>query len=272
MNEISTRKGILFLIALMVAILSTTASSSEFDEPEEGISNATYGLNISESINDTGENTVPAMYNDSAIDNGTAAFNGPADEEFNGTVYRLGEITIEVTVPVNASRLNLTLPENVENITLYDEYGRTVAINSSQRFWQGEYIYNLNFERHVKGRLVYNLTAQGQQFLISPRDKGPVRVILPDGYTTGDRLLGIAWPPPDVIAVVEGKNALTWNNTTSVSYIEINYYRENALAALAIIISILALAAIALLVEYYFSIRKLRALRIKEEEEAMKRT
>ena len=62
------------------------------------------------------------------------------------------------------------------------------------------------------------------------------------------------------------EKALTWNNTTLLSYIEVNYYRENALAALTIIISILALAGIALLIEYYFSIRKLRALRIKEEE------
>ncbi len=50
-----------------------------------------------------------------------------------------------------------------------------------------------------------------------------------------------------------------------------NYYRDNAREALAIIISILALAAIALLVEYYFSIRKLRSLRMEKEEESMKK-
>jgi hypothetical protein len=51
----------------------------------------------------------------------------------------------------------------------------------------------------------------------------------------------------------------------------VNYYRDNALEALAIIISILALAAIALLIEYYLSIRKLRALRMQKEEESLKK-
>lgn len=246
MNDTTPEKSILFLIALTAVILCPHAYCAEIEGQAEGIYNDTDRLIISESINQ-------------------------AEEDFNGTVYRLGELVTVVTLPVNASRLNLTLPENVENITLYDEYGRKVAINSSQRFWQGNYIYSLDFGRHIKGKIVYNLTAQGQQFLISPKESGPVRVILPEGYATGDRLLGIAWPSPDVITSVEGRNTLTWNNTTQVSYIEVSYYRENALAALTIIMSILALAAIVLLIEYYFSIRKLRALRIKEEEEAMKR-
>ena len=201
----------------------------------------------------------------------SSGLNDTADKDFNGTVYHLGELVNGVTVPVNASRMNLTLPEKVDNITLYDETGRIVEINSSYRFWQGNSIYSLDFERHVEGRLVYNLTSQGQQFVISIKDKGPVRVILPEGYTTGERLLGIAWPPPDTTTNIEGRNALTWNNTTRISYIEVNYYRENALVALMIIISILALAAIALLIEYYLSIRKLRALRMQEEDDAMKR-
>lgn len=238
MNKIPTNKSMLFVIALAATILCTIASCSDLAVPAQDENNRT-----------------------------AAKLNGTVDGGFNGTVYRLGELVIEVTVPVNASRLNHTLPEKVDNITLYDEVGSPVALNSSYRFWQGNYIYSLNFERHVQGKLVYNLTSQGQQFVIAPREKGPVRVILPQGYATGDRLLGIAWPPPDEIGTIEGRSALTWNNTTRVSYIEVNYYRENAPLALMIIISILALAAIALLIEYYFSIRKLRALRLKEEEE-----
>lgn len=271
MNETTPEKSILFLIALTAAILCPHAYCAEIDGQAEGMYNATDGFNISESINETEKHIILPMDNDSAEHNDTSYQNGRAENEFNGTVYRLGELAIEVTMPVNAIRLNLTLREKVENITLYDEYGRTVAINISDRFRQGNYIYDLEFERHVKGKLVYNLTAQGQQFVLSPKENGPVRVILPEGYTTGNRLLGIAWPPPDVIASIEGKRVLTWDNTSQISYIEVSYYRENALPALAIIISILALAAIALLIEYYFSIRKLRALRIREEEEAMKK-
>ncbi len=104
--------------------------------------------------------------------------------------------------------VNLTLPEKVDNITLYDEAGRMVKINSSQSFWQG----TTSTAWTLKGmsrKAVYNLTSQGQQFVISIRDKGPVRVILPEGYATGDRLLGIAWPPPDMIASAEKKRVLS---------------------------------------------------------------
>jgi hypothetical protein len=191
--------------------------------------------------------------------------------EFNGTTYILGEREAEVMVPINASELNLTLTENVGNMTLLDEKGKSVAFNSSYEFWQGDYIYSLNFERHVTGRLTYNITLLGQQFVLPIRDHRPVRIILPKGYTTGERSLGIARPPPDEITANDAGDILTWNNTTSISYIEVDYYRKNAPQALTLILSILALAGLALLVEYYFSIRKLRATRMMEEDDLKKK-
>jgi hypothetical protein len=191
--------------------------------------------------------------------------------EFNGTTYILGDRAAEVIVPINASEFNLTLNENVGNMTLFDEKGKSVAFNSSYEFWQGDYIYSLNFERNVTGRLIYNITLQGQQFVLPIKDHRPVRIILPKGYTTGDRGLGIARPAPDEIIEDDAGNILIWNNTTSISYLEVGYYRKNAPQALALILSILALAGLALLVEYYFSIRKLRASRMKEENEMKKK-
>ena len=72
----------------------------------------------------------------------------------------------EVVVPINARELNLTLTENVGKMTLFDEKGKSVAFNSSYEFWQGDYTYSLNFERNVTGRLIYNITLQGQQFVL----------------------------------------------------------------------------------------------------------
>lgn len=191
--------------------------------------------------------------------------------EFNGTTYILGERVAEVIVPINASELNLTLTEKVRNMTLFDEKGKSVAFNSSYEFWQGDYAYRLDFERHVKGRLIYNITLQGQQFVLPIKDHQPVRIILPKGYTTGDRILGIARPAPDNITADDAGDILFWNNTTSIPYVEVNYYRKNALQALTVILSILALAGLALLIEYYFSIRKLRASRMEEENEMKKK-
>jgi len=191
--------------------------------------------------------------------------------EFNGTTYILGEREAEVIVPVNASELNFTLNEKVGDMMLFDEKEKSVAFNSSDEFWQGEYTYRLDFKRHVTGSLIYNITLQGQQFVLPIRDHRPVRIILPTGYTTGARSLGITRPAPDAISEDDAGDILIWNNTTSISYIEVNYYRKNAPQALALILSIMALAGLALLIEYYFSIKKLRATRMEEENEMKKK-
>jgi hypothetical protein len=186
-------------------------------------------------------------------------------EEFNGTTYRLGLKDARVTVPVNASKLNLTLSEKTDNITLLDKNNQSIPLNSSYLFWRGSHIYSLTFERHVSGELGYSIHLQGQQFILPLRNAGAVRIILPPRYTTGNRFLGIANPAPDEFEEDESGSVLTWYNTTQIPYIEVNYYRNNALQALTIIFGILALAGIVLLAEYYFSIRKLRAIREEEE-------
>jgi len=187
-------------------------------------------------------------------------------DDFNGTVYYLGQKEVQVISPVNASKLNLTLSQRTENITLRLENKTQERLNSSYLFWRGNYIYSLDFERTVRGELTYNMTLQGQQFILPLRDRTPVRIVLPPGYTTGNRFLGIASPEPDQSREIGSRIVLTWQNTSQNSYIEVNYYRKNAPEALQRIFAILALAAAVLVIEYYFSIRKLRAIRREEEE------
>ena len=188
--------------------------------------------------------------------------------QFNGTIYHLGEKEVQVIVPVNASQLNITLSEETENMTLYDEKGKNVTFNSSYQFQRGDYIYSLTFERPIKGRLIYTTHLQGQQQFILPiRDHNPVRITLPEGFTTGERSLGIARPTPDEFVEDDSGSILTWNNTTQVPYIEVNYYRKSAPQALIIILAILALAGLVLLAQYYISIRKLKAARMMMENE-----
>lgn len=188
--------------------------------------------------------------------------------EFNGTIYHLGEKEALVSVPVNASQLNLTLSDETENMTLLDESGRNVTFNSSYRFLRGDHIYSLAFERNVTGRLNYTMPLQGQQFILPIRDHGPLQIILPEGFTTGEKSLGIARPAPDEFVDAKSGSILTWNNTTQISYIEVNYYRKSAPQALMIIMSILALTGLVLLAQYYLSIRKLKEARMQMEREA----
>ena len=188
--------------------------------------------------------------------------------QFNGTTYHLGEKVALITVPINASQINLTLFEKTDNMTLIDESGKNVTFNSSYRFVRGEHIYSLTFVRPIKGRLIYTMHLQGQQFILPIRDHVPLRIILPEGFTTGERSLGIAKPAPDEFVEDNSGSILTWNNTTQISYIEVNYYRRSAPQALMIILVILALTGLVLLAQYYISIRRLKDARMEMENEA----
>ena len=188
--------------------------------------------------------------------------------QFNGTTYHLGEKEALVTVPINASHLNLTLSEKTENMTLVDEMGMNVTFVSSYRYLRGDYIYNLTFAKHVIGRLNYTMSLQGQMFILPIRDHGPLRIILPEGFTTGERSLGIARPEPDEFVEDDSGSILTWNNTTQISYIEVNYYKRSAPQAMMIIMAILGLTGLVLLAQYYISIRKLNEAGMEMEREA----
>jgi hypothetical protein len=185
--------------------------------------------------------------------------------QFNGTTYHLGQKEATVVVPVNSSKLNLTLLEKTENITLLDENGKSVSINSSYQFWRGDHIYSLIFMEHVKGELIYTLPLQGQQFILPLKDEGQVRIILPKGYTTGERTLGIARPSPDEFLINDTGNVLTWYNTSGISYIEVNYYKNNAPNALMMIFAILGAVGVVLIVRYYNSNKRLKDMKIEDK-------
>jgi hypothetical protein len=180
-------------------------------------------------------------------------------EEFNGTTYKLSLSDIEVARPFNGSNINLTLHDRAENISLISADGNRTGVNSTYSFWAGEYIYRIHFDHNVKGELVYTIPHRGQQFILPLHDNSSVRVVLPPGYTTGDRILGIASPSPDEIKTDENGTVLTWNSPQSQA-IDVGYYKVNAPVALKRIFALLAAIAALLLIEYSIRIRKLRAM------------
>jgi len=187
--------------------------------------------------------------------------------EFNGTTYQLSDNQVDVTRAVHGSALNLSLPSKAANLALHDHKGNVVGFNSSVQFWMGEYLYALTFEGNVSGNLSYALPHHGQEFLLLTKENGPVRIILPPGYTTGDRILGIARPTPDEV-MEDGSISLTWHNLTADQLIDVSYYRIGAPQSLKRILIILAAAAAALTLEYFLSIRRLRAVREEAEKRA----
>lgn len=188
-------------------------------------------------------------------------------EEFNGTTYKLNLSDMEVTVPVNGTSFNITTHEKTDNISLLTPDGKMTVVNSTYSFWRGDNIYRIDFEKPVKGDLVYTVPHLGQQFILPLRDNESVRVILPPGYTTGDRILGIARPDPDKVTIDKNQTILTWTNPPG-QVIEVGYYKTSAPDSLKRIFALLAIMAAILLLEYYASIRKLRAISKNADKEA----
>lgn len=187
-------------------------------------------------------------------------------EEFNGTTYNLSLSDMEVTRPINGTSFNITIHEKTDNISFLTPDGKKTLVNSSYSYWRGDNIYRVDFGKRVTGDLVYTVPHLGQQFILPLRDNGSVRVILPPGYTTGDRILGIARPEPDKVTIDKNETVLTWNNPSG-QVIEVGYYKASAPEALKRIFALLAIMAAILLLEYYASIRKLRAISRDAEKE-----
>ena len=186
--------------------------------------------------------------------------------EFNGTTYRLSSTQVQVTQPVNASIYNLTLHEKAGDLVFIGSDGLETGVNSSYSYWAGEHKYKIDFGGNVTGDLVYTMPYQGQQFILPLKESHPVKVILPPGYTTGDHILGIARPQPDQIMADKNGTELTWNNPGLI--IDVGYYRENAPDTLKKIFALLAVMAVIVLVEYYASIKRLRAISREAEKKA----
>lgn len=183
--------------------------------------------------------------------------------EFNGTTYRLASEYLEVVQPIDASRLNLTLPEKAVNMSLLDSEGKNIGLKESYAFWKGNYIYSLIFDKHVSGKLIYALPHQGQKLVLPITENKDIRVILPPGYTTGDRLFGIASPDPDNIKIDKDVTELTWLKASADETISISYYKSNAPEIVRIVFTMIAAASLVLFAEYYASIRRLRSIRKK---------
>lgn len=188
-------------------------------------------------------------------------------EEFNGTTYNLSLSDMVVTQHINGTSFNVTINQKTDNISLLTPDGKERVINSSYSYWRGDNIYRVDFDKQVTGDLVYSVPHLGQQFILPLRDNGSVRVILPPGYTTGDRILGIARPNPDEVTMDKNKTVLTWNNPPG-QVIEVDYYKETAPEALKRIFGLLAIMAVILLLEYIASIRKLRTISREADKEA----
>ncbi len=136
----------------------------------------------------------------------------------------------------------------------------------TQEIKQNMRVLNLEFEEPITGFVAYTLTTSGtQNFVFMKPDSEFIRVVLPPGYDTGNRIFGIARPTPSNESVdSKGRKNLLWISSKlgeRDEVIQVKYYSQSApLLFLGAIIVLLIGVGLVLL--YY--------LRSKRELESVK--
>ena len=127
------------------------------------------------------------------------------------------------TVASSRTFMRLSNSSNVSDInrTLTQEISRNMKV------------INLEFEEPVTGFIAYTLEIPGtQSFAFMKPDSEFIRVVLPEGFLTGNRIFGIARPAPyDTIFDEEGRQTLLWISSKMgerEEVIQVKYYAESA--------------------------------------------
>jgi len=184
------------------------------------------------------------------------------------------------------------------SVSLFKNYAKEQKVSSlnytiSEEVIKGQKHIYLNFTEPIRGYVAYTMTSStGQEFLHIAQTPSVVRVVLPEGYTTGNLLIGRARPKPDQIYYDNyGRMNLVWNNTNAdksslvtmlettfnreiqtpsntLKLIGVKFYKESAPRSLLIVGVILGSLAFIVIADSLNKRRKLRKLREQIEARA----
>lgn len=182
------------------------------------------------------------------------------------------------------------------SIDLFQKYSTEQNVSSlnytiSEKVTKGQKHIYLNFTEPIRGYVAYTMAVPtGQDFIHITQTPSVVRIVLPDGYTTGNSLIGRARPEPDQTYFdSKGRMNLVWYNTNieksslvnmfettfnteiqapsnSVKLIGVKFYKESAPRRLLVAGMVLGSLALIVIADSFKKRRKLRKLR--EEIEA----
>jgi hypothetical protein len=169
---------------------------------------------------------------------------------------------VQLVSPANETMAN---PQTFKELSSRNE---TSAINYTltQEVTEGMKVINLEFKEPVTGFIAYTLKTSGEQsFTFLKPDSEFIRVVLPEGYVTGNRVFGIARPEPSSVTYDEkGRQTLLWISSEMgdrEETIQVKYYTQSApLLFSAAIIALLCGVGFVLL-HYVRSKKELEAIR-----------
>jgi len=215
----------------------------------------------------------------------------------NTTTYYLQENKTRaqvVNLVINSSKLEIYPPESlggssedvpIENfVLLADPANRTIAnlqtfneisrrnetsdINYTltQEISQNIKVITLEFEEPVTGFVAYTLKIpETQSFTFVKPDSEFIRVVLPKGYVTGNRVFGIARPTSFNVSFDEkGRQTLLWVSSKMgerEEAIQVKYYAESAPLFFLAAIVVLLFGVVLVLSHYSRSKKELEAVR-----------
>ena len=152
-------------------------------------------------------------------------------------------------------------------------YVSDIGYTISKEVISGQKHTYLKFNETITGFVAYTIPMpSGQDFMYAPTSSSIVRFILPEGYTTGNPLIGIARPQPDETYLDnEGRETLIWYEHEEMpKSIMVKYYPVSAPKILLIVGSILAFGAAIVLADYYVTKNKLKKMRDDIEQSSTK--
>lgn len=176
----------------------------------------------------------------------------------NATVVDLSGGRAVIEQPVSGQIFNITAIARIENISVTHN-SHTVICSVDESFWRGVYRYRITADDPVSGILRYESPLKGQQFVSPVILNGTVAVMIPEGYTTGARALGI--PRPEPYEIIKGDRTVVVWRLERDSIVEVGIYRNDAPQILGYFFVLLLAAGIFLAAGYYSSIRRLEAMR-----------
>jgi|GEM_PF-300693 len=161
-----------------------------------------------------------------------------------------------------------------------------INYTTSEEVSRGQKHFYITFSEPITGFVAFTMsTPRGQDFLQITTPPSVVRFVLPEGYTTGNPLIGKANPSPDETYYdLSGRENLVWVNTGTASgsvierlqrfsnntnaqvdpvprAISIKYYSESAPLGLMIAAGVLGLAAFLVLSRQRRERRRLARIR-----------
>jgi len=267
------RKKIVFmLLALMVVLVSGCMEQKKeivIDKPGN-ISSYEFEIFQNESSNQTLANTTTyyLLENDTKVQvvyilvNTSKLEIYPPDILSGSSEENPIQNFVQLVGPANETAANT---KTFEELSSRNE---TSAINYTltQEVTQGMKVINLEFKEPVTGFIAYTLDNSGEQsFTFVKPDSEFIRVVLPEGYVTGNRVFGIARPEPLSVTYDEKRRqTLLWISSKMgdrEETIQVKYYTQSApLLFSAAIIALLCGVGFVLL-HYVKSKRELEAVR-----------